>query len=259
MRVSPQKDSAVEEKLGRVAKDRFSFRRLIKPRDHTVYIGLVGGCDPASAAVRHAQAFLRFDRRPGYFSEVFVFLEPGRNFAHGETNVICAPIVGADPTRPERLGLVRGNDRDFGDVHRYPNVGVISVTLQQDARERTARFRRAVEKPEFRKDFQRSAGVADVRRLWNLVAAWQPYLFEPDRVPNPLHEGVSHPGTLLARWLLQEVGVEGAPGATEDADAPEHLWAFAQWWNEAMRDESVGATVRYYKHITDPGCRVRKD
>ncbi len=240
MRVSPQSRASKARGTRAVARRRFGLRRLIKNPDNTIYIGLAGACDPASVAVRHAQTFMRFDRRPSYFSDVFVFT--GR-----EDEVILAPIVGADPSRPESLGIIRASCDDFAVVRRHPNIALIAVTLEVNASERMKRFYRAVRQP---------AVIAEDRRLWSLVADWQPYVFQPDRVTNPLHEGVSHPGTVLARWLLAEAGVEGAPGATEDADAPEHLWAFAKWWGEAMKDEAVSATVKHHRNITDPRCGV---
>jgi hypothetical protein len=209
-------------------------------RESTIYVALAGACDPAAVAIRRAQAAVRLDRRPGYFSKVLVFTGRGEEVIH-------VPLIGADPRRPESLGIVRGASDSFGAVAAYPNLAVLSVTLDANADRRMAAFREAVARPE---------RLARARDLWGLIARWQPYLFEPERVPNPLLEGISHPGTVLARWLLAAAGIEATPGATEEGDAPEHLWALARWWTQAMKDDAVAATVRHYRRIEDPGCAV---
>jgi hypothetical protein len=51
-------------------------------------------------------------------------------------------------------------------------------------------------------------------------------------------------------------GIEGAPGALDELDAPEHLWAAANYWYDAYSDASVGVTVSLVRDITDPAGTV---
>ena len=89
-----------------------------------------------------------------------------------------------------------------------------------------------------------------------MIAGWQEFLFEPDRTPNPLAGELAHPGTVFVRWALEAGGIETAPSALDQYDAPEHVWAAALWWGESYADESVGVEVSVRKHITDEVCAV---
>ena len=94
-------------------REELDFATRLESPEDTLYIGLVGGTDPASISVRYAQSFLRFDRRPSYFSNIFIFT--GR----GDAILECR-LVGADPTRPETQGIMRDRARRYRDSKAWP-------------------------------------------------------------------------------------------------------------------------------------------
>ena len=238
MRISPQSREKRANDIGKVARI-FPFKRLVSG-ENSVHFFLAGACDPASVAIRRGQSYMRMDRRPSYFSEAGIFT--GR-----DDEVLSIKVVGADPTQPESQGIVRTSSGEYSDTRRYPNLVLVSLTVESDSDRRVASFRRRTRNPE---------AIRDRFDTWAMLAGWQHYLFEPDRSPNPMHSGVSHPGATFVRWMLDAVGIEGAPGATEEADSPEHLWALAKWWSESMADPAVGVSLDYYRVISDPGCTV---
>ena len=100
MRISEQENRTERDTLKAKSGEWIDVTAL-KHKD-TVHVGLVGGRDMASIAVRQAQSVLRFDRRPSYFSHAFLFTGRGRS--------ICeCPLVGADPARPEQNGVRHSN------------------------------------------------------------------------------------------------------------------------------------------------------
>jgi hypothetical protein len=243
MRVGASKRIAavrLEEK-----KEALDFAdHLASPAD-TVYVGLVGGSDPASMSVRWAQSFLRFDRRPSYFSNIFLFT--GR----GDAILECR-VVGADPTRPETQGVVRDRARRYQNPEAWPNKALVGFTFSQieGGASPQARLRAVLDAARNEK------AVRERYDLWKMIAAWQPYLFEPHRTPNPLVERSPHPGAAYVRWALGMAGIEGAPGALDEFDAPEHFWAAANYWYETYEDASVGVSLTLVRDIADPAGTV---
>ncbi len=240
MRTSGGRQTA--ERIIEPTQEPFDFRAILTDTDRTVYVGLVGGSDPASKALRWAQSFLRFDRLPSWFSHAFLFTGAG-------DGIIECRLVDADARRPENGGVWEARASRYSDPQEYPNVAVIGFQLQ------------AIEggvKPADRvKGVIRAArdhkGIRARYDLWAMVAAWQSFLFDPTRTHNPLAERLAHPGALLVRYALNEAGIESAPGAQDEYDAPEHIWAAAKWWQKAYEQPSVGARLSIVRCIRDAG------
>lgn len=226
-------------------KGEFEFAKLIPHPENTVYVGLVGGSDPASMAVRRAQSFLRFDRRPSYFSTVFLFT--GK-----DDQILEARLIDADPKRPETGGIVEDTAGRYRSRKAYPNAAVVGVTFQQ-VKDGTPPQDRVAKVLDAARDEKAIRARYD---LWQMVAQWQPYLFEPERTPNPLSGGAPHPGAAFVRWALGMAGVEGAPGALDEFDAPEHFWAAANYWYEQYAQPSVAVDISLARCITDPAGKV---
>lgn len=220
----------------------FDFAGTIDDTDHTIWVGLVGAKDPASMAIRWAQSFLRFDRLPSWFSHIFLFTGKG-------DEILECPVVDADPRQPENSGVRTSSAERYADVDVYPNVAVIGFALEEtetgtSPAERIARVMEAARNPK---------AIRARYDLWEMIAGWQPFLFDPARRPNPLVDGYPHPGAAFVRWALAQAGIETSPGAMDEYDAPEHLWAAAKWWKDAYAQPSVGvADIRLLRRITDP-------
>jgi hypothetical protein len=226
-------------------KEELDFAARLESPEDTVYVGLVGGTDPASISVRWAQSFLRFDRRPSYFSNVFMFT--GR----GDAILECR-VVGADPTRPETQGIVRDRARRYRDAEAWPNKALIGFKFlaTEGGLAPQARLRAVLDAARNEK------AIRERYDLWKMIASWQPYLFEPHRTANPLVEKAPHPGAAYVRWALGMAGVEAAPGALDEFDAPEHFWAAANYWYDSYEQPSVGVSLSLVRDIRDPSARV---
>lgn len=228
------------------AKQRLNFTRYLTRTDETIYVGLVGGSDPASIALRRAQGFLRFDRRPSYFSHAFLFT--GR-----DDQVLECRVVDADPMVPEEGGVYKGSANErYGDVRAFPNAAIVGYRfLATDGGESpNRRVKRVLDAA------RNTVAIRERYDLWEMVAGWQRFLFEPDRTANPLAGELPHPGAAFVRWALEAGGIEAAPSALNQFDAPEHIWAAALWWTESYADRSVGVDVQVQRHIRDEVCAV---
>jgi hypothetical protein len=233
-------------KAKEVTRGTFDFAGTIASPSDTVYVGLVGGTDPASIAVRRAQSMLRFDRRPSYFSHIFLFT--GR----GDSMLECR-VVGADPTRPETGGIIRDRARRYTDAEAWPNKAVVGFTFTPvpggtEPGERVKQVLTAARNVKL---------VRERYDLWSIVGSWQPYLFEPAKIPNPLVEGSPHPGAAFVRWALSMAGVEGTPSALDEYDAPEHFWAASKYWYKQYADPSVAVKISVVRQIGDKAGCVR--
>lgn len=226
-------------------KEKLDFAARLDSPEDTLYVGLVGGSDPASMSVRWAQSFLRFDRRPSYFSTMFIFT--GR----GDAILECR-LVGADPSTPETQGIVRDRARRYQSAEAWPNKALIGFKFSEieGGIAPRARLRAVIDAARNEK------AIRERYDLWKMIASWQPYLFEPHQTPNPLVERSPHPGAAYVRWALGMAGVEGAPGALDEFDAPEHFWAAANYWYETYADPSVGVSLSLVRDIADPAGKV---
>ena len=220
---------------------QFKFDQFLSDPSTTVYIGLVGGNDPASMAVRRAQSFLRFDRRPSYFSHIFLF-----DGASGD--ILESRVVDADPKTPEDGGIVTDKVSRYRNFKTFPNVALIAFHFQNVGGELSPQ-QRVARVLELAKN---AKAIRERYDLWQMIARWQPYIFEPERNPNPLVGGAPHPGAAFVRWALSAAGVEGAPGALDEFDAPEHFWAAANYWYKQYSDPSVAVNVSLVRSIADP-------
>ena len=235
MRISDQKDRTKRLPI-KARRGEWIDPDQLEHKD-TVNVGLVGGADLASIAVRQSQSVLRFDRRPSYFSHAFIFT--GR----GQTVWEC-PLVGADPARPDNNGVRSAHADDYADAKRFPNRAHISFSFMIQKDRRSEVLRRA-------KNPNASVERID---LWSLVTDWQRYIFDPNRFANPLLENLSHPGALFVHWALQAGGIDVTLGASEPLHTPEHIWAAANWWSEAYASEDFGVEITIRAKLGQKDC-----
>jgi hypothetical protein len=148
--------------------------------------------------------------------------------------------------------VLRDRARRYQDAAKWPNKALIGFTFRENKGDQSP-AKRVKAVLEAATDPRKIRERYDV---WSMIAAWQSYLFEPHRHANPLVERSPHPGAAYVRWALGMAGIEGAPGALDELDAPEHLWAAANYWYDAYSDASVGVTVSLVRDITDPAGTV---
>lgn len=188
---------------------------------------LVGGNDWRALAIRQAQAALRFDRRPSYWSHAALLLRldaenPGKSSGFE---------VSFDPAQPqlhvpERNGVTPFQLQRYFDAGQYPNLGIASFSLPagatQSARDALAD---AVTHPN-----------RDVTHypLWDRLGSWAAYSYAPHAVKNPLLAGLGVPSAMWCEMALQAIGVAATLSATDNNTCPELLWATLKHWHDHL-------------------------
>jgi hypothetical protein len=242
-------EKAKSKKATPLPKDltREGLVRILEQDKQAFHVGLVGGASVPSAAVRRAQSILRFDRRPSYFSQAFFF-------SGTKGRILECRLIEADPRHPEKNGIYSDRARRYLDPDSYPNLAIIRFALVE---KEFTKQEVAARRKEIRARAQHPNAAQDRFDLLALVSAWQPFLFEPERRPNPLAQETAHPGAAYVRWLLEGADIDTAPGATEHNDAPEHVWAAARRWHEPLEKSDSHARVTIFARITDKECRLK--
>ncbi|MGH7518290.1 MAG: hypothetical protein ACREOC_12610 [Gemmatimonadales bacterium] len=247
VRVSPgaRRNAELEDWSARFARrDNAAFlagvatalRRLTQSdaamdRDGILCIGLLGEYGHLGYGLRRAQAAVRLDRQPSYWSHAFLVATPLSSAASVyrqprtapwllESAFVPSPAMtmvafrsGASP-RPASE-YVEARFRPFL-AHAAPNIAILAISL-------TPAERAAVRARAIRPD-------ADPTRydLAALRARWFGYLADPVVQPNPLADGIGVPSAAYVQFAYDAAGVDLSPGALQRNICPEHVWQFAR-------------------------------
>jgi hypothetical protein len=207
-------------------------------------IGMVGGTSLPAHRLRQAQAVLRWDLRPSYWSHCFLIA--GEAPAIDATPVWECTLEPAAPEGlvPERSGVTVATLGRYRDAAHYPNVAVISFALAPSEVDRL--LERA-----------RDPNIERIRfNLWALLGRWLPYAFGMDQGPNPLAEGVRLPAAGYAEMAYEAVAIDLTPGAAERNSSPEHFWQTALWWWKPF--EELGKGLRIDHGVREKQATIAK-
>ena len=144
-------------------------------------VGLIGSRDLPGHSLRMAQSILRWDLRPSYWSHVFVVAEPVTSRASlSKLKILEIPLFSRNGQfpKPENNGVNEGTLGQYEDKAVDANVGLVAISMSD---------------PEVQKIFKRAhAWNADRVRynFWDMLGAWQSYLWSQGTKTNPLREGV---------------------------------------------------------------------
>ncbi len=208
-------------------------------------VGLVGSRDLPGHTLRMAQAILRWDLRPSYWSHVFVVAQP----VTSQTSLSNVKILEIPPfprngqfPKPEQNGVNEGTLGQYDDKTIDANVGLVAVTLAE--KETTQLLKRA------------KAWNADRVRFnfWNMLGAWQTYLWSQGAKTNPLREGIPIAASSYIEYIFEGLGLGVTPGASSRNSAPEHLWNAACWWHKAFKEDDRKIAGMFA--VRDPGCAM---
>lgn len=194
---------------------------------------LVGGSDFRSCAVRRAQASLRFDLRASYWSHAALI----RDWPEGDpanATGLEASIDLAAPAchKPEDNGVTTFSLARYFDAVQYPNL-CIALVAESKTTLRSEDALLPVD-PDWRKHLLNAAQNPNAARpqftFYAWLAEWIRFAMLPYSVPNPLLEGMPHPGAAFVDYACNAAGLDLVPGASSPATSPEHLWAtFLHW------------------------------
>ena len=208
-------------------------------------MGLVGSRDLPGHGLRSAQAMLRWDLRPSYWSHAFVVADTVTTRTSLRTlpiwEVPLHPRNGQFP-RPEQNGVNEGVLGHYEHKTFGANAALVAVTMTDE------------EAKKLRKRAQ-NWNVDRVRyNFWNMLGVWQGYLWLPSVKHNPLQEGVPIPASSYIEFIFEGLGLGVTPGASSHNSAPEHLWNAASWWHKAFKDQDRKIAGMFVAR--DPGCAM---
>jgi hypothetical protein len=172
---------------------------------------LLGGTSVAHFRLRVAQAQLRGDLLPSYWSVAGILLD-GESFASVPLDTLEESSLVPTTNGVQVCGLA-----DYDDTTRFPNIAVLRFTEDWGA------VRKAVELVRL----QRS--IID---LPSLMLAWLGYIWAAGQHGNPLLSGMGIPSAAFVETAYGIKGMEITPGLASGASCPEAIWQSAKWWHE---------------------------
>lgn len=226
------------------------LKRNLKPGDDHTALVMLGGTTPTSFRLRLAQAHVRTDLSPSYWSHIVLAGRFAKNL--GSTRIYemsLEPQKGFGFPVPEN-GVQEGRLKEYADPKEYPNIALLKVPVKfKDVKKSLDRFK-----------MQRAVldGV-------DLIVRWLAYLWGVARSPNPLLDGQGIPSAAMLEIVVGACGFDLTPGLESRSSCPEAIWQAARWWHEYYeKQEKQKLTGAYYarNEITtsyvEPKKRKRK-
>lgn len=211
------------------------FRRVMAkstPEERRGGILLAGGTSPVDLQVRHAQATLRFDRLPSFWSHAAIVLSwPDDAEPQDVVGVEVSLKRGADGALPERNGATLFRLSDYMATSLWKNVAFAVVKRRPSEAKPDADGLKA-----FKDELEKAALAPMSERtrypLYSWLGVWSRFAIAGGK--NPLDEGVPHPGAAFCEYVYGQAGVDLSPGATAPNVCPEILWNTARFWSKRL-------------------------
>ncbi len=202
---------------------------------------LLGGDDRVSRRLRQAQARMRHDLAPSWWSHV-AWLPQGQEVAAGSEvlEISLDPPGGfgfpalANGIQQGRLGHYRRRSISAdANQNSYPNIALLLVPVDGAAV---------------------VAAIADLRkqRLQQdfpaLVLRWLAWGWGTGAQDNPLLEGLGLPSAVMLEAAFAAAGYDLTPGLESRSCCPEAIWQAARWWQayqQARPDGKPSIRGRY--------------
>jgi len=193
--------------------------------DDWTYIVLLGGDDNTSFRLRLAQAHLRPDMLPSYWSHSLLVKLEGNSVK--DATAIHVPLdQPPPPVYPRRTnGVVERSLNEFASAKRYPNIALIALPIAQ------AEVLEKVER------FKESRSTLDGLEF---VLRWLAFCWGAGRPANPLLEGYGMPSACMLEMACAAARFDLTPGLEARIACPEAIWASALHWHEFYRQRQAG-------------------
>jgi len=239
-RVSEPNPAFVELKRRRGDDNLAWLRKLLSSyTPQGVVMLLIGGTDALAFRLRVAQAHLRNDMTPSWWSHIALVLETSaRDIGRSRLVEISLDPAGGFGWAPTDNAVQSGVPlARYRDAGRFPNIAVVDLPPEAPARDtRTASRPRGMEamartKRSALQDaltrFKMTRGTLD---CCELVLQWLGFVWGAGQTPNPLFAGRGIPSAVLVESLTAALGFDLTPGIDSRASCPEAVWQGARWW-----------------------------
>lgn len=253
MRYSPFEATESESVEVESASNRAFFEAVAREVGIAALHGailLVGARDPRAIVLRRAQAALRFDQRPSYWSHAALIVRWDEDPARTKGVEITLDPRRAHEQVPERNGVTAFALQRYFDERRYPNVGLLVIGFEDSEPE--PGVERTLPTAAERRAAALAAALSPLRGrdrypLWDLLGAWARHSYLPFTAPNPLLEGQPMPSAALCEYAYEAAGLDLTPGAAGHNNCPEMLYATAKHWAAGL--SPMQAAVRRFTRV----------
>ncbi len=209
-------------------------RDALKPAPHETALLLLGGDDRLSRRLRQAQARLRHDLAPSWWSHV-ACLSGTETLSAGSglVEISLDPPAGFgfpaqhNGIQQGRLGHYRRRTVSAdADQNSYPNIALLLVPVSgaavQVALEQLRQQR-------LQQDFPA------------LVLRWLGWAWGTGTQENPLLEGIGMPSAVLLEAAFAATGYDLTPGLDSRRCCPEAIWQALRWWQDYQQTRPDGS------------------
>lgn len=183
---------------------------------------MVGGKSPTAFRLRLAQAQVRSDLLPSYWSHVMLVDKAAKNLGSTKIHEISLePRKGFGFPAPDN-GVQLARLSDYANPEDYPNIAVLHVPVK---------LKEVLESLEA---FKKQRAVLDGV---DLIVRWLAYVWGVARSPNPLLDGQGIPSSGMLEIVVGTCGFDLTPGLESRSSCPEAIWQAATWWHEYYKDQ----------------------
>ena len=225
---SPSKD--LKEAPREAGEDNIAWISRNLPAGDVTHVVLLGGKSQTAFRLRLAQAHLRHDLVPSYWSHVLM-LQAAKNMAASSVTEVSLEPEGGFGFPPSVNAVQVGRLTPYRDSAAYPNIAVLGAPVAQD------KVMEALDR------FKKQRAVLD---NVDLVVKWLAYAWGVARSSNPLMDGLGVPSAAMLETVFGAAGFDLTPGLESRSSCPEAIWQSAKWWREYyLRDNLPGITGAY--------------
>jgi hypothetical protein len=172
---------------------------------------LLGGNSLAHFRIRSAQAHLRSDLLPSYWSLAGLLVD-------AQTFVTVPLDLSGDISRvPQENGVQTCYLSDYDDPARFPNIAVVRFTEDTHM---------------IHDDLKRLMTQRSIIDIPSLILPWLGYVWGASDYGNPLLKGTGLPSAVFVETMYGIGGVELTPGLSSSSSCPEAIWQSAKWWHD---------------------------
>jgi hypothetical protein len=218
-----KKSAGLVEVKRKATENNLAWLQRNLPSPSGTFLLMVGGRSQVAFRLRTAQAYLRHDLLPSYWSDSMLLGKAAKNIANTPVHEISLePPAGFGFPTPTNA-VQTGKLAQYRDAERYPNICILNVPVELgDVLEALKRF-------------QMQRAVLDAV---DLLIRWMAYAWGVTHTANPLVENHGVPSAAMLEVVFGAVGFDLTPGLESRASCPEAIWQAAKWWSDYYEQQN---------------------